>query len=222
MDEVDYNNAAPWPAGANGTGYSLQRISPWRYGNDPINWQASTVVGGTPGISTVPQLSVGFGSTAYTVANNAGSAQIDVDLTAPAAQDVTVTYATADNTAIAGTDYTATSNSLTIPRRHAFANVCRAGHRQCGSGAVEDPAADALQSHQRAAAGHSVRIADHHQSESAAYDRVAKPVRSTFRRHGDHYGHAQRHLRQHDYRELCGERRKRHASMSITRRRKAS
>jgi hypothetical protein len=30
-----------WPVGADGTGYSLSRINPSEYGNDPINWQAA-------------------------------------------------------------------------------------------------------------------------------------------------------------------------------------
>ena len=29
---------APWPADANATGYSLQRVSSGAYGNDPANW----------------------------------------------------------------------------------------------------------------------------------------------------------------------------------------
>ena len=38
VDEVDYLPAAPWPASANGTSNSLQRIASGAYGNDPINW----------------------------------------------------------------------------------------------------------------------------------------------------------------------------------------
>jgi len=41
VDQVDYSNAPPWPTGADGTGESLQRILPWAYGNDPINWQVA-------------------------------------------------------------------------------------------------------------------------------------------------------------------------------------
>jgi hypothetical protein len=38
VDEVDYANTAPWPANANATGYSLQRVFSGAYGNDPANW----------------------------------------------------------------------------------------------------------------------------------------------------------------------------------------
>uniref|UniRef100_UPI00356A52D4 lamin tail domain-containing protein n=1 Tax=Pontiella sp. TaxID=2837462 RepID=UPI00356A52D4 len=49
MDQVSYSDASPWPANADGAGYSLERISMEAYGNDPANWQASDSNGGTPG-----------------------------------------------------------------------------------------------------------------------------------------------------------------------------
>lgn len=39
-EAVDYANSPPWPAGANGTGYSLQRVASVAFGNDPANWVA--------------------------------------------------------------------------------------------------------------------------------------------------------------------------------------
>jgi len=45
VEQVDYLSTAPWPAGAAGTGSSLQRLST-AYGNDPANW---TVAAPTPG-----------------------------------------------------------------------------------------------------------------------------------------------------------------------------
>jgi hypothetical protein len=51
VDEVRYNDKAPWPPGADGGGPSLQRLAPAGYGNDPINWQAAIP---TPGIDFVP------------------------------------------------------------------------------------------------------------------------------------------------------------------------
>ncbi|MFO1498710.1 MAG: lamin tail domain-containing protein [Verrucomicrobiota bacterium] len=41
VDVVDYSPQAPWPAAANGTGASLERLNAAAYGNDPINWRAS-------------------------------------------------------------------------------------------------------------------------------------------------------------------------------------
>ena len=49
VDAVKYQNGAPWPVIAAGAGYSLERIVPTQYGNDPINWHASAVSGGSPG-----------------------------------------------------------------------------------------------------------------------------------------------------------------------------
>jgi len=48
VDRVTYSDgshpgdADPWPTEADGIGYSLSRISPNEYGNDPVNWQAAT------------------------------------------------------------------------------------------------------------------------------------------------------------------------------------
>ena len=41
MERINYDNAAPWPAEADGTGKSLTRIADGLYGNDAENWQAS-------------------------------------------------------------------------------------------------------------------------------------------------------------------------------------
>ena len=36
-----YNDKAPWPPAADGSGPSLQRKSGFAYGNDPINWEGA-------------------------------------------------------------------------------------------------------------------------------------------------------------------------------------
>ena len=46
VDSVRYNDKAPWPAAADGSGPSLQRKFSNQYGDDPINWQAAAP---TPG-----------------------------------------------------------------------------------------------------------------------------------------------------------------------------
>ena len=46
VDKVDYKDATPWPAAADGYGASLHRLNSSAYGNDPINWSAATP---TPG-----------------------------------------------------------------------------------------------------------------------------------------------------------------------------
>jgi hypothetical protein len=46
-DGVNYNDKAPWPVAADGTGSSLQRFSATGYANDPTNWLAGTPSPGT-------------------------------------------------------------------------------------------------------------------------------------------------------------------------------
>jgi len=41
VDNVDYSDTSPWPLGADGTGYSLQRVSATGYADDPTNWVAA-------------------------------------------------------------------------------------------------------------------------------------------------------------------------------------
>jgi hypothetical protein len=50
VDEVRYDQKAPWPTGADGNGPSLQRSAPTAYGNEPTNWFASGI---TPGDTNV-------------------------------------------------------------------------------------------------------------------------------------------------------------------------
>ncbi len=51
VDEVRYNDRAPWPPDADGSGPSLQRKVLIGYGNDPIYWEAARP---TPGADFVP------------------------------------------------------------------------------------------------------------------------------------------------------------------------
>lgn len=47
VDEVRYNDRTPWPVAADGDGFSLRRLIPGAYGNDPTNWFAGEP---TPGL----------------------------------------------------------------------------------------------------------------------------------------------------------------------------
>lgn len=49
VDQVKYDNSAPWPAAAGGSGPSITRVVPSGYGNDAGNWIAGPI-GGTPGV----------------------------------------------------------------------------------------------------------------------------------------------------------------------------
>lgn len=49
VDAVRYNDKAPWPAAADGSGPSLQRITAAAYGDDPSNWLAAAPTPGREG-----------------------------------------------------------------------------------------------------------------------------------------------------------------------------
>ena len=79
VDEVRYNDRAPWPSAADGSGASLQRKSLIAYGNDPVNWEAAVptpgtelVVGLAPVITAQPQnvAILSFENAQFTVAAN--------------------------------------------------------------------------------------------------------------------------------------------------------
>ena len=100
IDEVDYDDAAPWPSAPDGGGPSLERIANTAYGNDPANWRASTASGGTPGESLPPtEPLIAFEPAAITASILEGTNA------APAAFEVwnvginTLTYTLADDAA---------------------------------------------------------------------------------------------------------------------------
>jgi len=77
VDEVRYNDRAPWPSAADGSGASLQRKAVSAYGNDPANWAAAIptpgaelVLGLAPAITLQPQglAILSFQSAQFTVA----------------------------------------------------------------------------------------------------------------------------------------------------------
>ncbi len=68
IDRVEYKDGDGWPAAADGTGASLQRINVAAYGNDPINWTAAATsagtnqaVGSAPSITSQPASQSGLG-----------------------------------------------------------------------------------------------------------------------------------------------------------------
>lgn len=48
LEAVRYNDKSPWPAAADGTGLSLQRIQPASFANEPMNWSAAAPTPGQP------------------------------------------------------------------------------------------------------------------------------------------------------------------------------
>ncbi len=55
VEEVPYSDNDPWPAAADGLGYSLERVLSDEVADLPGNWRASNLAGGTPGeVNTCP------------------------------------------------------------------------------------------------------------------------------------------------------------------------
>jgi hypothetical protein len=52
VDRVKYEDAAPWPATADGQGDSLQRVPPDAFGSEPLNWTGAPPSAGLPGVPT--------------------------------------------------------------------------------------------------------------------------------------------------------------------------
>ncbi|MBN1466167.1 CotH kinase family protein [candidate division KSB1 bacterium] len=51
VDALFYDDEPPWPLAADGTGHTLELRDPILDNADPVNWLASSIVGGTPGRS---------------------------------------------------------------------------------------------------------------------------------------------------------------------------
>lgn len=53
-DTVRYDSSVPWPVAPLDSGPALERIDLGYYGDDPTNWQASALTGGSPGTIATP------------------------------------------------------------------------------------------------------------------------------------------------------------------------
>jgi hypothetical protein len=56
VERIRYNDKSPWPTEVNGTGFSLERIVPAAYGNEPLHWHCGTP-GSSPGRFNPPHTS---------------------------------------------------------------------------------------------------------------------------------------------------------------------
>jgi hypothetical protein len=82
----------------------------------PTTGSPNTFIFAFAGVGGLVQFpSVAFASATYTVAEDGGSATIDVALSGPTGQVVRVDYATSDGSAVAGEDYDAVSGTIAIP-----------------------------------------------------------------------------------------------------------
>ncbi|HEV8542160.1 MAG TPA: lamin tail domain-containing protein [Verrucomicrobiae bacterium] len=59
VDDVRYNDRAPWPVAADGDGPALQRLNSSAFGNEPTNWFASGLTPGRPNhLNQLPAVSL--------------------------------------------------------------------------------------------------------------------------------------------------------------------
>ncbi|RYZ27554.1 MAG: T9SS type A sorting domain-containing protein [Chitinophagaceae bacterium] len=127
ISQVFYDDVAPWPTSPDGSGPSLELLNPNGNSNDGNNWAAATNlvepslgsnVYASPGTYT-PNVSssIAFDSEFVFVNENAGTASINVVIsnTASTAVTATITPLTTIGTAIEGTDYTFTAQTVTFP-----------------------------------------------------------------------------------------------------------
>jgi len=54
MDEIDFGDDAPWPAGADGSGFTLAKLLPYTDSGRHANWTVSAQQNGTPGTVNFP------------------------------------------------------------------------------------------------------------------------------------------------------------------------
>ena len=117
VDEVRYNDKAPWPAAADGLGLSLQRRVSASYGDDPVNWEAA---GPTPGQSLASSDFDGDGlPDAWELAN--GTDRLVPDASADPDQDGATNF----QEFLAGTDPQSAQSYLKIEASIASAGAVR-------------------------------------------------------------------------------------------------
>ena len=106
VDKVHYTHLDPWPAGADGLGFTLQRLVESSYGNDATNWNATVrspgyAFGGAGPVVTVQPQSISILAT-FTAS---------LSITVTGAPPITYQWYYNNNTLITG----ATNSNLSLP-----------------------------------------------------------------------------------------------------------
>ncbi|MDF1865882.1 MAG: lamin tail domain-containing protein [Saprospiraceae bacterium] len=128
IDEVTYDDAAPWPTSPDGDGFTLVLCDVNSDNNDAANWSAASTptgfeIGGVPIFANPGAASqcsddpfVGFASNAISIAENAGVVAITISLNNGNGMATTVDVNVgAASTATDGSDYSYTAQTVTFP-----------------------------------------------------------------------------------------------------------
>lgn len=121
VDHVRYDDVSPWPAAADGSGPSLERLVAAQYGNDAVNWSQGPADGSPGGInvgfdSTPPSIPTGL------IATVAVGPQIDLSWQASTDAESGVShYQVYRDSVPIGTSQVTTFSDLTIPATGTFA-----------------------------------------------------------------------------------------------------
>jgi hypothetical protein len=128
IDEVTYDDAAPWPTSPDGDGFSLVLCDFSSDNSDPANWAAASTPTGFE-ISGIPIFAnpgatsqcssdpfVGFTSGAISVSENSGVVAVTIGLNNGNDMETTVDVSvSSSSTATSGDDYTFTPQTVTFP-----------------------------------------------------------------------------------------------------------
>ena len=116
--ELSYTSGGPWPLIPPGSGYSLVRDQPGPQpgsGNTPGEWYVSYRKGGDFQQSPPAQGSIQFAATVHTATESQSAFGLPIFRTGPLTTPASAQFSTLAGSASAGSDFTATSGSLTFP-----------------------------------------------------------------------------------------------------------
>jgi hypothetical protein len=124
VDEVNYDDVAPWPLDADERGYSLELFNLTLDNNAGQNWGVpSTLVKklngvdifATPGTFTATPTPIAFAADKTNTTETGGTLSIPVNIAFSSTSAVSSQVTVVGGTAVAGTDYTFTNQTVTFP-----------------------------------------------------------------------------------------------------------
>ena len=97
-ETLRYNSDGRWATEPNSNGPSLERINTALYADTPINWQPSTLDGGTPGVVLFPRIVVMVPAGGLVTTETGGADTFSIALQSPPESTVTIPLTVSDET----------------------------------------------------------------------------------------------------------------------------